>query len=55
MARPRNNEDEDDWKGEVRSLERFLSLRQLCGHPVTIVNNLEGEFIQAERRWKVPW
>jgi hypothetical protein len=41
------DEDEDVYNDPVESIERFLSLRQLAGRPVTIVNT-EDEFDEAE-------
>jgi hypothetical protein len=45
------NEDEDeDWIEQVGSMERFLSLRQLSGCPVTVINP-EDELAEVEPRW----
>jgi len=43
-------EDEDDWIEQVGSMERFLSLRQLSGCPVTVINP-EDELAEVEQRW----
>lgn len=41
-------EEEGDWNMPVGSIGRFLSLRQLAGHPVTVVNT-EDELFEAQR------
>jgi hypothetical protein len=41
------DEDEDVYNDPVGSIELFLSLRQLAGRPVTVVNT-EDEFDEAE-------
>jgi hypothetical protein len=43
-------EDEDDWMEEVGPMERFLSLRQLSGCPVRVINP-EDELAEVEQRW----
>jgi hypothetical protein len=43
-------EHEDDWMEQVGSMERFLSLRQLSGNPVRVIN-LEDELAEVEKRW----
>ena len=49
------NEDGDgdydeEWIEQVGSMEQFLSLRQLSGYPVTVINP-EDELAEAEERW----
>lgn len=39
--------NEDDWKGQVESMERFLCLRQLSGCPVTIFG-LDPDYSEDE-------
>ena len=50
ISRKFEDEDEDenggDWNMPGGSIGRFLSLRQLAGRPITIVNT-EAEFVQA--------
>ena len=43
------DEDEDDWKQQVGLMERFLSLRQHFGCPVTILD-MDNEVVEAEQR-----
>jgi len=43
-------ENEDDWIEQVGSIGRFLSLRQLSGFPVTIINP-NDELAEVEVRW----
>ena len=45
--------NEEDWNVSVRSIGRFLSLRQLAGCPVTVVNT-EDEFIEGQAVRKTP-
>jgi len=44
------DEDEDNWIEQVGSLERFLSLRQLSGCPVTVIYP-DDELAEVEQRW----
>ena len=44
------DEDENDWIEQVASMERFLSLRQLSGCPVRVINP-EDELAEVEQRW----
>ena len=43
-------EDADDWMDQVGSMERFLSLRQLSGCPVRVINP-EDELAEVELWW----
>jgi hypothetical protein len=43
------DEDEDEWKDQVGPMERFLSLRQRFGCPVTILD-MDNEIAEAEQR-----
>ena len=42
--------DADDWLEQIGSMERFLSLRQLSGCPVTVIYP-EDELAEVEKRW----
>jgi hypothetical protein len=44
-----DDEDEDDWREHIGPTERFLSLRQRSGRPVTIFD-MESEVVEAEQR-----
>ena len=47
---PRRKDGEDDWMEQVGSMERFLSLRQLSGCSVRVINP-EDELAEVEQRW----
>jgi hypothetical protein len=44
------HQDEHDWIEQVGPMERFLSLRQLSGYPVTVINP-EDELAEVEQMW----
>jgi hypothetical protein len=44
-----SDESDDDRHKPVGSIERFLSLRQLSGRPVTVVDT-QDEFLEADRK-----